>query len=107
MITKTEVETALVKLGNVPHFRNLCFRHPDVRHRAGFQAIYFRLGRGEVFAEQHPPIELLRATPAGQKIPVDESPLITCKRCGGTTAVCELEPVGAIGADGFLVEDAE
>ena len=109
MITKQDILDAIKKCGGAEHFHKLCFRHADLRHRAGFQAIFFQRAAGWTGSQQHPPEDLIRQTPAGQKIPPDESPLIqtTCKKCGGTTAVCELEPDTIVGPDGFLLEDAE
>ncbi len=106
MLTKADIETSLEKLGNAPHFRKLCFRHPDIRVRAGYQAVFHQQATGEqpVF-QQHPPLELLRSTPAGAKIPADESPVYatTCSQCGG--GVCE--PVKSADETEWLTEDAE
>jgi hypothetical protein len=98
MITKEQVNAAIDQSG-VERYRLLCWRHPDIRTRAGFQAMMIQHARGHDVLQQHPPIELLRATPAGQKIPADESPLIQPVCCGGAC-----KPPGAIQ---WLETDAE
>jgi hypothetical protein len=105
MITKAEVNEAIDKLG-VPHYYKLCFRHPDIRVRAGFQAIVTQRAAGFTGGQMHPPVELLRATPAGQKIPADESPLMVscCCEPGGCKPAPRVEPPVSIE---YLTEDAE
>ncbi len=103
MITKTEVETAIAKTG-VERYRLLCFRSPDLRTRANWQALVIQTAAGWTGGQEHPPIDLIRQTPSGQRIPPDESALIQCKKCGG--GACELEPVAMVGPDGFLIEEA-
>ncbi len=105
MLTKADIETSLEKLGNAPHFRKLCFRHPDIRVRAGYQATFTQNAAGWTGFQDHPPLELLRSTPAGAKIPGDESPVYaaTCSQCGG--GVCE--PVRSADETAWLTEDAE
>ncbi len=71
MIEKQDIESALHKLGDVEHFRKLCFRHRDPRMRAGFQAIMLKRAMG--FEGDLTPTESeMRSVPAGQLIPADE-----------------------------------
>ncbi len=104
--TKADINAAIDKT-RVERFRLLCWRHPDLRTRAGYQALVLKNAAG-MTGNLTPTEEERRATPAGQKIPADESPLIqvTCKRCGGNRC----EPDDIRGIDGeilWLEADAE
>jgi hypothetical protein len=100
VITKQEINEAIDQSG-IERYRTLCWRHPDIRTRAGFQATVIQKSQGWTGCQLHPPIELLRATPAGQKIPADESPLIQPVQCCGPNGRAGPGPVV------FLDEDQE
>ena len=71
-ITKDEIVAAVA---GREHIHRLCFRHPDIRHRAGYQSYFVRHARGER-GDLTPTEAHARATPAGAKIPLTESALI-------------------------------
>ena len=99
MITKQDVQAGIAKTGDPDIFHKLAFRHPDVRHRAGWQAL---LASNQPLDSPDPdPSEALRrSTPAGAKIGADV-PIMTklvCDCCGGYVSQPAFE---------FLDADAE
>ena len=84
MITKQDVEAGIAKTGNPDIFHKLAFRHPDVRHRAGWQAL---LASDQPLdsPDPDPPEALRRSTPAGAKIGTDPAIAVklVCDCCGG------------------------
>jgi hypothetical protein len=95
--TKADINAAIDKT-RVERFRLLCWRHPDPRIRAGYQALVLKNAAG-MTGNLTPTEEELRATPAGQRFPADEL-LIPRSRCGA--GGCKLS-----GPIEFLTEDAE
>jgi hypothetical protein len=95
--TKADINAAIDKT-RVERFRLLCWRHPDPRIRAGYQALVLKNAAG-MTGNLTPTEEELRATPAGQRFPADE--LLIPRSCCGAGGCTPPGPIE------FLTEDAE